>query len=118
MTDTDIDELGPIDFLVVESPPGVSQFTGAMAVELAELVDAGTIRIPIPAILASLETDEEGDWHATRSRTERTARRDRRTCGPDGGGGRHHCGRGPRDRPAPGRLSGRPSGPALRSGRR
>lgn len=45
MTDTDIDELGPVDYLVVEFPPGVSHFTGEMATELAKLVDAGTIRI-------------------------------------------------------------------------
>jgi len=45
MADNDIDELGPVDYLVVEFPPGVSHFTGEMAAELAKLVDAGTIRI-------------------------------------------------------------------------
>ena len=44
-SDTDIDTLGPVDYLVVEFPPGVSHFTGEMAAELAKLVDAGTIRI-------------------------------------------------------------------------
>jgi Family of unknown function (DUF6325) len=43
--DTDIDALGPVDYLVVEFPPGVTHFTGEMAAELAKLVDAGTIRI-------------------------------------------------------------------------
>jgi hypothetical protein len=43
--DTDIDTLGPVDYLVVEFPSGVSHFTGEMAAELARLVDAGTIRI-------------------------------------------------------------------------
>jgi hypothetical protein len=45
MAMTEIDELGPVDYLVVEFPPGVSHFTGEMAAELAKLVDAGTIRI-------------------------------------------------------------------------
>ena len=45
MSETRIDELGPVDYLVVEFPPGVSHFTGEMAAELAKLVDAGTIRI-------------------------------------------------------------------------
>ncbi|MGP0109153.1 MAG: DUF6325 family protein [Acidimicrobiales bacterium] len=45
MADTDIDELGPIDYLVVEFPAGASQFTGEMAAELSKLVDAGTIRV-------------------------------------------------------------------------
>ena len=45
MSETQIDELGPVDYLVVEFPPGVSHFTGEMAAELAKLVDAGTIRI-------------------------------------------------------------------------
>ena len=45
MTETDIDELGPVDYLVVEFPAGASHFTGEMAEELARLVDAGTIRI-------------------------------------------------------------------------
>jgi len=44
-SDTDIDTLGPVDYLVVEFPPGASHFTGEMAAELAKLVDAGTIRI-------------------------------------------------------------------------
>ena len=45
MSDNGIDELGPVDFLVVEFPAGASHFTGEMATELAALVDAGTIRV-------------------------------------------------------------------------
>lgn len=45
MSDDAIDELGPVDYLVVEFPPGASHFTGEMASELAALVDAGTIRV-------------------------------------------------------------------------
>ena len=45
MTDVTLDELGPVDYLVVEFPAGASNFTGAMAKELLALVDAGTIRL-------------------------------------------------------------------------
>lgn len=45
MTKTEIDELGPVDYLVVEFPPGVSQFSGEMAEELSALVDAGVVRM-------------------------------------------------------------------------
>ena len=45
MTDTDINQLGPVDYLVVEFPAGASNFTGEMASELLALVDAGTIRV-------------------------------------------------------------------------
>jgi hypothetical protein len=45
MSDTNVDELGPVDYLVVEFPAGRSNFTGEMAAELASLVDTGTIRV-------------------------------------------------------------------------
>ena len=45
MTDTSLEELGPVDYVVVEFPAGASNFTGEMAAELIALVDAGTIRI-------------------------------------------------------------------------
>ena len=45
MTETSLDELGPVDYLVVEFPAGASNFTGEMATELVALVDAGTIRV-------------------------------------------------------------------------
>ena len=44
-TDASLDELGPVDYLVVEFPAGASNFTGEMANELIALVDAGTIRV-------------------------------------------------------------------------
>ena len=37
-----LDELGPVDFVIVEFPAGHSSFTGEMAKELLALVDAGT----------------------------------------------------------------------------
>jgi len=45
MTAGEIDELGAVDYLVVEFPPGVSHFTGEMATELGKLIEAGTIRM-------------------------------------------------------------------------
>jgi Family of unknown function (DUF6325) len=40
-----LDELGPVDFVVIEFPAGASNFTGEMARELLALVEAGTIRV-------------------------------------------------------------------------
>jgi hypothetical protein len=42
---TSIDELGPVDYLVVEFPAGHSNFTGEGATELAQLVESETIRV-------------------------------------------------------------------------
>ena len=42
---TSLDQLGPVDYLVVEFPAGASNFTGEMAKELLALVDSGTIRV-------------------------------------------------------------------------
>jgi hypothetical protein len=40
-----LDQLGPVDYIVVEFPTGASNFTGEMAEELLALVDSGTIRV-------------------------------------------------------------------------
>ena len=45
MTDRSIDELGPVDYLVVEFPAGQQNFTGEAAEELLRLHDAGIIRV-------------------------------------------------------------------------
>lgn len=45
MTDVKIDELGPVDYLVVEFPAGRSTFTGEMAAELTRLSSEGVIRV-------------------------------------------------------------------------
>jgi len=45
MNDDVLDELGPIDYLVVEFPAGKADFSGAMAEQLEALVEAGTIRV-------------------------------------------------------------------------
>lgn len=45
MGTTEIDEMGPVDYLVVEFPAGKSNFSGEMAAELASLTESGTIRV-------------------------------------------------------------------------
>jgi hypothetical protein len=45
MSDTSLDELGPVDYIVVEFPAGTSNFTGEMAAELARLVDNDLIKV-------------------------------------------------------------------------
>ena len=57
MTERSLDELGPIDYLVVEFPKDESTFTGEMAAELMKLVHAGIIRVIDILILTK---DEDG----------------------------------------------------------
>ena len=57
MSDTSLDDLGPVDYLVVEFPAGASNVTGEMAAELLALVDSGTIRVIDVLILSK---DEDG----------------------------------------------------------
>ena len=52
MTERSLDELGPVDYLVVEFPAGHQNFTGEGADELVRLHDAGIIRIMDILILA------------------------------------------------------------------
>jgi Family of unknown function (DUF6325) len=52
---TDLDSLGPVDYIVVEFPAGKSNFTGEMAKELLALVDSGTIRVIDVLILTKNE---------------------------------------------------------------
>ena len=62
MTNTPFDELGPIDYVVVEFPAGAKNFTGEMAAELVKLVDAGTIRVVDVLIL---DKNEDGSVEVT-----------------------------------------------------
>ncbi len=62
MTEVSLDELGPVDYVVVEFPAGASNFTGEMAAELRALVNAGTIRV-IDALV--LTKDADGTVEAT-----------------------------------------------------
>ncbi len=45
MTERSLDELGPVDFLILEFPAGHQNFTGESAAELFKLHDAGIIRV-------------------------------------------------------------------------
>jgi hypothetical protein len=56
MTEVSLDELGPVDYLVVEFPAGASNFTGEMAAELLRLVDSGTIRV-IDVLILTKDAD-------------------------------------------------------------
>ena len=60
MTDASLDELGPVDYLVVEFPAGASNFTGEMVKELLALVDAGTIRV-IDVVILTKDADGSVD---------------------------------------------------------
>ena len=62
MTNTPLDELGPVDYVVVEFPAGAKNFTGEMAAELVKLVDAGTIRV-IDVLI--LDKNEDGSVDVT-----------------------------------------------------
>ena len=55
MTDVSLEELGPVDYAVVEFPAGASNFTGEMAKELLALVDRGIIRVIDVLILTKSE---------------------------------------------------------------
>jgi hypothetical protein len=55
MTERTLDELGPVDYLVVEFPPGQQNFTGEAAAELLRLHDAGLVRVMDLVIIAKGE---------------------------------------------------------------
>ena len=50
-----LDELGPVDYLIVEFPAGQQNFTGEAAEELARLSESGVIRVLDLLILAKNE---------------------------------------------------------------
>jgi uncharacterized protein DUF6325 len=45
MADINVDELGPVDYLVVGFPAGKANFSGEMASELKALIDSNTVRV-------------------------------------------------------------------------
>lgn len=45
MNDENLDELGPVDYVVVEFPADTANFSGEMAAELTRLVKRGDIRV-------------------------------------------------------------------------
>jgi hypothetical protein len=56
MNETDVDELGPVDYLVVEFPADKANFSGEMARELSALIDRGVVRV-LDLILLKKELD-------------------------------------------------------------
>ena len=86
MSDVSLDELGPVDYAVVEFPAGASNFTGEMTAELLALVDAGTIRVIDVLILTknedgSVEAMELSDVDEL-GETSKHSRRSSRSCWP------------------------------------
>ncbi len=61
MTHDPLDDLGPVDFVIVELPAGQSNFTGEAADALVALVESGTIRL---LDLIVITKDETGDIDA------------------------------------------------------
>ena len=57
MNDNVIEELGPVDYLVVEFPAGKADFSGAMAEKLKALVEGGIVRV---LDLLIITKDEDG----------------------------------------------------------
>ena len=56
MDDTDVDELGPVDYLVVEFPADKANFSGEMAAELSALIERGLVRV-LDLLLLKKEPD-------------------------------------------------------------
>jgi len=56
MTDSDVDELGPVDYVVVEFPAEQANFSGEMASELSALVKGGMVRV-LDLLLIKKELD-------------------------------------------------------------
>ena len=95
MTERSLDELGPVDYLVVEFPAGHQNFTGEAAEELLRLHDAGMIRVmdlvligkgPDGTVMAQ-ELGDLADIGRARPARDRAGR-------DPGGGGRREVRRG------------------------
>ena len=61
MAASEVDEYGPVDYVVVEFPAGQSQFTGAMASALTDLVERGLVRV---LDLLIVRKDDDGSYEA------------------------------------------------------
>jgi hypothetical protein len=57
MADINVDELGPVDYVVVGFPADKADFSGAMADELKKLMESGTVRV---LDLLLVTKDEDG----------------------------------------------------------
>jgi len=65
MADINVDELGPVDYLVVGFPADKADFSGAMASELKKLIDSNTIRM---LDLVMIMKDKDGSVEAAELR--------------------------------------------------
>ena len=65
MADIDVNELGPVDYIVVAFPEERANFSGEMASKLGELVDSNTIRV---LDLVMLTKDADGTVDAVELR--------------------------------------------------
>jgi len=61
MTDVPLDELGPVDYVIIEFPADAANFTGEMADELVALAERGTIRVIDVLVLVK---DDDGEVEA------------------------------------------------------
>lgn len=65
MSDINVDELGPVDYLVVRFPDAKARFSGDMASELKALIENETIRV---LDLVILTKDDDGSLEAAELR--------------------------------------------------
>jgi uncharacterized protein DUF6325 len=65
MADINVDELGPVDYLVVAFPAERANFSGEMASELTALLDSNTIRV---LDLVIITTGDDGSVEAAELR--------------------------------------------------
>ena len=65
MADINVDELGPVDYLVVRFPADNANFSGEMASELKTLIDSNTVRV---LDLVVLTKADDGSVEATELR--------------------------------------------------
>jgi hypothetical protein len=56
MNDSEVEELGPVDYVVVEFPADKADFSGEMATELSALIDRDVVRV-LDLILLKKELD-------------------------------------------------------------
>jgi len=56
MADIDLDQLGPVDYMVVGFPAEKANFSGAMAAELRKLMDSGTVRV-LDLVIVTKDSD-------------------------------------------------------------
>jgi hypothetical protein len=69
MADIDVDQLGPVDYLVVGFPADKADFSGAMADELKKLMDSGTIRV-LDLVVVTKDADGTVEAAELRDRDE------------------------------------------------